>query len=121
VTIDQKSMLMEVVEGFMPGDVVSILGNLIDNAIEACVDEDERQVSCLVQGSEEFLFIHVEDSGKGMKEEEIDHIFTEGYSSKSEDGRGFGLFLVKEIVEANEGAIQIISEPGVGTTVEVQI
>lgn len=121
VTIDQKSMLMEVVEGFMPGDVVSILGNLIDNAIEACVDEDERQVSCLVQGSEEFLFIHVEDSGKGMTEEEIDHIFTEGYSSKSEDGRGFGLFLVKEIVEANEGAIQIISEPGVGTTVEVQI
>lgn len=121
VIIDQKSMLMEVVEGFMPGDIVSILGNLIDNAIEACVDEDERQVSCLVQGSEESLYIHVEDSGKGMSEEEINNVFTEGYSSKSADGRGLGLYLVKELVDANDGTIHIVSEPGVGTTIEIQI
>ncbi len=121
VTIDQKSVLMEVVEGFMPGDVVSILGNLVDNAIEACMDEEERQVSCLVQGSEDYLYILVEDSGIGMSEDEITHVFKEGYSSKSDDGRGFGLFLVKEIVEANEGSIQVSSEQGVGTTIEVKI
>lgn len=121
VTIDEKSVLLEIVEGFMPGDIVSILGNLIDNAIEACMDEKERQVSCLVQGSGEHLYILVEDSGKGMSEEEITHIFKEGYSLKSDDGRGFGLFLVKEIVEANKGVIHIHSELGVGTTVEVEI
>lgn len=121
VVINKKSMLMEVVEGFMPGDVVSILGNLIDNAIEACVGEDERQVSCLVQGSEESLYIRVEDSGNGMSEEEISNVFTEGYSSKSDYGRGLGLYLVKELVEANDGRIHIVSEPGVGTTIEVRI
>jgi len=56
-----------------------------------------------------------------MSEEEITHIFKEGYSLKSDDGRGFGLFLVKEIVEANKGVIHIHSELGVGTTVEVEI
>src|SRR5699024_9476186 len=54
VTIDQYSYLMEVVEGFMPGDIVSILGNLIDNAIEASMDKETREVVCLVKGTTEF-------------------------------------------------------------------
>lgn len=121
VTIDQKSVLMEVVEGFMPGDVVSILGNLLDNAIEACMDEKEKEVLCLVQGNEDFLYIHVEDSGKGMSEEEVNNMFIKGFSSKADDGRGFGLFLVKEIVEANDGTIEVMSKQGMGTTVEIEI
>src|SRR5699024_5168860 len=60
VMIDQKSYLSEIVARFMPGDIVSILGNLLDNAIESTVDEEKREVICLIQGTEEFLYISVE-------------------------------------------------------------
>lgn len=121
VTIEQKSYLTEVVAGFIPGDIVSIAGNLLDNAIEASVDEEKREVSCLIQGTEEFLFISVEDSGKGITKEKLEKIFERGYSSKAKEGRGIGLVLVKEIVEANQGTIQISSSENAGTKVVVDV
>ena len=121
LTIDENSFLKEVVEGFMPGDIVSILGNLIDNAIESSVDEETREITCLIQGTSEFLYILVEDKGKGIEVSEQNHIFEEGYSSKAKEGRGIGLALVKEIVEANQGTIRLNSSPQKGTRIEVEV
>lgn len=119
--IDEKSYLSETVDGFMPGDIVTILGNLIDNAIESSVDEKLKEVTCLIQGTSEFLYILVEDKGKGIELDEQSNIFKEGYSSKATEGRGIGLALVKEIVEANQGAIHLTSRPGKGTKIEVKV
>lgn len=121
VIIDKNSYLNEVVEGFMPGDIVSILGNLIDNAIEACAKRSKREVICFIQGTEEFLYIRIKDTGKGMTEKEEKKIFKRGFSTKAKEGRGIGLVLVKEIVEANQGSIHIHSDSEIGTEVEIKI
>src|SRR5690625_5178385 len=75
VTIDQHSYLREVVEGFMPGDIVTILGNLIDNAIEASMGKEPCEVVCLIKGTEGFLYISVIDSGEGLSLEEKNRVF----------------------------------------------
>lgn len=119
--IDSNSYLSEVVEGFMPGDIVTILGNLIDNAIEASINGEKKEVTCLIQGSGEFLYIAVSDDGKGVAQEDIDKIFERGYSTKADEGRGIGLSLVKDIVEANHGTITVQSNYYEGTLFEVNI
>src|SRR5699024_8069774 len=82
LTIDSHSYLSEVVEGLMPGDIVTVLGNLIDNAIEASVHSEQKEVLCLLQGSSEFLHIIVKDTGVGIQHEDVDRVFKRGYSTK---------------------------------------
>jgi len=74
-----------------------------------------------VQGDEHGLRIVVCDTGKGMSHDEQTKIFDYGYSSKAEEGRGIGLALVKEIVEANQGCIHVESQVGSGTKVEITV
>src|SRR5699024_7342782 len=121
LTIDSHSYLSEVVEGLMPGDIVTVLGNLIDNAIEASVHSEQKEVLCLLQGSSEFLHIIVKDTGVGIQHEDVDRVFKRGYSTKGNEGRGIGLALVKDIVEANQGAIEVESNESNGTVIEVNI
>ncbi|RKQ35800.1 ATP-binding protein [Oceanobacillus halophilus] len=119
--IDRESYVQEVVEGLSAGDIITILGNLLDNAIEACKDAETKNVSCLIQGKEDHLFISVKDSGKGIAENEKSFIFKQGYSTKAKEGRGIGLFIVKEIVEAKQGDLWVNSNEHGGTLFEIEI
>ena len=64
------------------------------------------------------MLITVEDSGDGMKQEIIEHIFENGFSTKGE-GRGTGLYRVKSLSDEFGGKITVESTVGVGTTVAV--
>lgn len=55
------------------------------------------------------------DTGPGMTQEVQQHIFERGFSTKGE-GRGTGLSLVKDTLDAYNGTIRVESEPGVGTS-----
>lgn len=118
--IDKKSYLSDVVTGFMPGDILSILGNLIDNAMDATLVKETREVRCLIQGTKKFLYISIIDTGYGMTAEEKETAFERGYSTKAIEGRGFGLSIVKELVDANHGEVIITSSTS-GTEVEVEV
>ncbi|WP_077597114.1 ATP-binding protein [Oceanobacillus kimchii] len=117
--IHEDSYLNRVVEGFSSGDLITLIGNLLDNAIESCEDAVLKEVSCLIQGGNNSLYIMVEDSGKGIPTGESELVFQEGYSSKAKEGRGFGLALIKSIVEANQGEISITSKGTNGTIMEI--
>lgn len=118
--INEKSYLSEIMNGFSSGDIVTIAGNLIDNAMEACLQKEERKVSLLIQGDTDFLFIRVQDNGSGLPVE-AERIFEYGFSTKSDDGRGIGMALVKQIVESNKGKIAFRSEPGTGTEITIKV
>ena len=65
-----------------------------------------------------YLFLEVSDTGVGMGEEALAHLFEPHFSSKGPT-RGLGLALVLGIVRAHHGALQVYSKPDVGTTVRV--
>ncbi|MGL5417626.1 MAG: ATP-binding protein [Clostridium sp.] len=85
-------------------DIVTILGNLIENAFEA----EATEVSVNLFEDEDEIVIEVFDNGKEIKKEIEDKIFKRGVSSKGE-GRGTGLSLVKSRVELYNGKIEINS------------
>jgi len=105
-------------ERILPTDAcVTILGNLIENAIDAlnqCV-QGLKEIIVSLHEDEENLLICVEDTGPGMEPEIVESIFNRGFSTKSE-GRGTGLSLVHAVVTAYQGQVRVESEPGVGTT-----
>ncbi|MFJ7978155.1 GHKL domain-containing protein [Peribacillus sp. NPDC096379] len=91
-------------------DLIKILSNLIDNAIEATIElpEPDRRikVACKVSNSQ-YLF-EVKNTGPAMNEKVIENIFERGFSTKKEKAgkiRGQGLFIVKEIVKRYDGQI----------------
>lgn len=119
LTVDEESYFIDFMTGFSSGDLVTIIGNLIDNAMEACLSKEVRDVNILLQGDKHFLFIEVQDSGKGI-DGRPEKIFDYGFTTKQQDGHGIGLALVKQIVESNKGSIQVTSELNIGTTITVK-
>ena len=101
----------------LPVDVTTVLGNLVDNAIDAARTGSSPaklvEVELLQQNST--LHITVADSGDGVPPELVDDIFTEGLSTKPDSdvpgGRGIGLTLSRQIARSLGGDIRL-SSPG---------
>jgi len=91
--------------------------NLVSNAIKHTQGGDKIFIK--VSGSKEQIIIDFEDTGEGMHESVAQNIFERFYqgesNTKTKEGLGIGLSLVKELVELHEGAIDVSSQPGIGT------
>ncbi|QIG41037.1 GHKL domain-containing protein [Microbacterium sp. 4R-513] len=98
-----------------PVDAVSVVGNLIDNALDAAASGVEpRWVRVeLAPAAGGALSIVVSDSGAGIPPELADRVWEHGFSTKPADaaGRGVGLALVKSIVEGAGGTIEVEASP----------
>ena len=99
--------------------VFRMLVNLTENARKALGRDGELLVRFEEQDGS--LVIRVADSGEGMSREALEHIFEPFYSSSSSGGTGLGMLIVKNIVEAHQGEIEIQSEPGEGTEVVIHL
>jgi len=93
-----------------------VLINLIKNAIES-IKAKERKITIKsrVINSKQVAII-IRDTGEGINEEKLPHIFTPFYTTKRE-GNGIGLTLCKQIMHMHKGQVTIASQPGQGTTV----
>jgi len=114
LVISEDSFLPDSVESEIVHALVTIVGNLIDNAFEAIAGSSLKRIDVSFVYNNEVLFIEVSDTGIGIPVEEISRIFLKGYSTKA-DNRGWGLFLVQQNVEKLKGRISVVSEVGVGT------
>ena len=87
-------------------ELVTVLGNLIDNAMDAC-DRDDPWVEVTVHQDDGRLLLRVADSGPGMTAETFEHAMRRGYSTKSDDGaaHGLGLALVTQVVKRHKGTL----------------
>ncbi|PNH80463.1 sensor histidine kinase [Arthrobacter sp. AFG20] len=91
-------------------DLVTVLGNLLDNAIDAAAEAPgPRRVELLVDTAGGSLDITVQDSGKGIDPTAVDDVFRYGFSTKTAGpfGRGLGLALVKQAVQRLAGTMSI--------------
>lgn len=68
---------------------------------------------------EKNLILEVSDTGVGMSDEVRDQIFEPFFSSSESGGTGLGMLIVKNVVEAHEGHLEIDSQPGKGTLVRM--
>ncbi|MCR6095184.1 two-component system sensor histidine kinase DcuS [Salipaludibacillus agaradhaerens] len=100
--------------------LITIIGNLIDNAIEALEDKTEKNIVVSLFYENRWLKINVTDSGTGIKQSQFRFLFNKGYSTKGSD-RGYGLHLVKSVVDHLEGTIAIESFAGNGTEFIISI
>jgi len=92
--------------------------NLILNAIEAMPKGGKLNI--ILEVKDDQVFIHVKDTGMGIKKEKQKVIFDLGYTTKK-GGSGIGLSLVKHIVEQHGGKVFLESEPLKGTTFTLQL
>ena len=101
--------------------MVTIIGNLIENAFDALANADRgKRVDLFIKCSDEGLVVIVDDNGEGMSEETKEKIMTGSFTTKGE-GHGTGLRLIRTIVSRSNGFLNIESEPGEGSSFTVMI
>lgn len=102
--------------------LVTIIGNLIENAFEAMNDtmdyDVQKELIFGIYSRPGAVLITTDDTGVGISEENLQRIFDNGFSTKGE-GRGTGLYQVKEMVERYGGIISVESQEGVGSSFTV--
>ncbi|MED4351275.1 DcuS/MalK family sensor histidine kinase [Schinkia azotoformans] len=95
-------------------EIITILGNLIDNAIEAMEDSPTKEIEVLLNYFHNSLKIIVSDTGPGIFKDVTRHVFEKGFSTKGQN-RGYGLYLIRQSVDRLGGEINVHSRLNNGT------
>ena len=118
----RNSSLPEQSRYISTNELVTVVGNLMENAMEAVnpvQDAQDRAMALQITEDDGGLLIMVSDTGEGIPPEVLPHIFESGFSTKSGSGRGVGMKLVSDIVDRRGGTIEVDTEPGFGTTITI--
>jgi signal transduction histidine kinase len=98
-----------------------VLLNLIQNAVEAACKEKHIEIDVMLSEKENSVVIEIHDNGDGIAEEIREKLFTPFFSTKS-GGTGLGLYIVREIIEAHRGEIDLRNRPtGKGAMVRLTL
>ena len=104
-------------------DAVTVLGNLIDNAVDA-VGDGGHVVVHVQQEDDGGIFVRVDDDGPGVPEADRERVFAAGVTTKTAagaQGRGIGLALVARIARRRDGEATLSRSPLGGTQVVVRL
>jgi len=107
-----------------PGKLAQVCYNIIENAIKYTPDGGTITVSLQKVGRDAVL--EISDTGVGIPEEDVPHVFDRFYRvdkarSRDTGGTGLGLSIVQQIVRLHAGSVTVQSERGKGTTFIVQL
>jgi two-component system CitB family sensor kinase len=116
LVLDEDSDLPD---GALPSeDLVTIVGNLIDNALDALSGRGRIEVR--LRAGRDRVVLQVRDDGPGIPEDALADIFTPGWSTKS-GTRGLGLALVSSTAGRHGGVVRAANDGGAVFTVEVPV
>lgn len=99
-------------------DLVTVVGNLVDNAMDALTGVPGGRIAVTVRSGADGLLLRVADSGPGLPEG-VD-VFRRGWSGKGE-GRGLGLALVRQVALRHGGTAEAAQPPGGGAEFTVRL
>ncbi|MCK4515434.1 MAG: HAMP domain-containing histidine kinase, partial [Spirochaetaceae bacterium] len=99
--------------------ILRVLINLVDNARKAM--RRGGTLTITVEREESRAKLSVADTGEGMTQGTRERIFEPFYSSSEDGGTGLGMVIVKNVVEAHRGTLEVESEEGRGTTVTITL
>lgn len=108
-----------------PDRMRQVVQNLVENALRNTPPGGEVRVS-LQDGNSEGVHLVIADTGRGIRAEDLPHIFEHFYRTdearaRSSGGTGMGLAIVKSLVEAHGGHVGVTSVPGAGSTFTVTL
>lgn len=100
------------------------ISNLVENAIK--YNHDDGWVHVSLNADHKYFYVEVADSGVGIPEDCIEHIFERFYRvdkshSREIGGTGLGLSIARNAVVMHRGAVKVFSQPGEGTTFTIRI
>jgi len=107
-----------------PGQIVQVFYNIVNNAIQAMSEGESGELGINVKSKEKegkaMVEVSFSDTGVGISKENTKKLFEPLFTTKAR-GIGLGLSICKNLVEANEGELEVQSEVGKGTTVTVSL
>ncbi len=94
-------------------DLVTVLGNLVDNALDAVAGAERRRIDVVLAGDDDHLSLTVSDSGPGLDAEAAAHVLERGWTTKAAAGqsRGVGLALVAQVARRHHGGVSVGRSP----------
>ncbi len=114
IDLDPGSRLGRVDEA-LSRDLTTVVGNLVDNAIDAVAGRPGARVEVRLSEEDGMVVVRVQDSGQGIDPGDLAKIFVQGYSTKtslSEAGRGFGLALTRLVCLRRGGDVTVANDEG---------
>lgn len=123
-SIDRESSFKDIPNNMNRDELVTIIGNLVNNAFEAVrgTEKKEKRVSLFLTDLGKELIIEVEDNGDGIDQRMFDQIFNAGFSTKSKNSNaGIGLSLVQNAIQHLGGYITFSSNVGEGAIFTVAL
>ncbi|WP_243297828.1 ATP-binding protein [Bacillus litorisediminis] len=119
--IDPNSFLKPLPKHIDISKLITILGNLIDNAFEEVMKSPKKEVTFFATDIGHDIVFEIADTGKGIDFENQPDIFEKGVSKKKGKDRGFGLAIVKQVVAELNGTIELHNQPEGGAVFSVFI
>lgn len=102
--------------------IITVIGNLLDNAFDTMNEREDykahRELMFGIYSKPGAVLITVDDTGRGIKTNDMERIFENGFSTKGE-GRGTGLYQVKTLIETFGGKITVESQEDVGSSFSI--
>jgi len=94
-------------------DLITVVGNLVDNAIDAVAASPDGWVEVSVHTDPEGVGVRVRDSGAGIDEAQVEAIFREGFTTKRVGAHhGLGLALVRQVAQRRGGWVRVGNDGG---------
>jgi len=117
--------LVEMDEVLIQRMLSNIIANAIDASEQGATVRAELRRLARSESARDWLRIRIIDTGQGIAKQDIERVFTPYYTTKNrgDESRGFGLGLAicRKIVHLHSGALNIASQPGHGTTVQIDL
>ncbi len=106
------------------GVVRLALINILENALDACVEDTAKKshkIVFSVKPDDKQIVFEIRDDGTGMDRETRESLFTLFFSSKGNKGTGLGLFIANKVIEQHGGKIKLDSKPNRGSRFRITI
>ncbi len=120
IILDENSSIQEKINPSISKHLLTILGNVINNAIDASEFSKKKEVVLFVTDIGNDIIFEIEDSGNGIDENIQEKIFEKGFTTKGSLHSGYGLFFVKSTLEWLGGFISI-GKGNYGTIISIHI